>query len=106
MFSLVLTVKFSPTTVLLWFSHRGGSEMHFGTLCTKQDHAVTGVLYDMRSVYAGLSQLSDMRKAREKLLERVLMTIVMAKLRGNSKKIFRRPYLQGFFLTNSPFSRP
>jgi len=67
MFSLVLTVKFSPTTVLLWFSHRGGSEMHFGTMCTKQDHAVTGVLYDMRSVYEGLSQLSDMRKAREKL---------------------------------------
>jgi len=53
MFSLVLTVKFSPTTVLLWFSHRGGSEMHFGTMCTKQDHAVTGVLYDMRSVYEG-----------------------------------------------------
>jgi hypothetical protein len=31
--------------------------MHFGTMCTKQDHAVTGVLYDMRSVYEGLSQL-------------------------------------------------
>jgi hypothetical protein len=92
MFSLVLTVKFSPTTVLLWFSHRGGSEMYFGTMCTKQDHAVTGVLYDMRSVYEGLSQLSDMRKAREKLsrLETVLMIIVMAKLRGNGKKIFRR----------------
>jgi len=65
--------------------------MHFGTMCTKQDHAVTGVLYDMRSVYEGLSQLSDMRKAREKLsrLEIVLMIIVMAKLRGNGKKIFR-----------------
>jgi hypothetical protein len=53
MFLLILTVKFSPTTMLLWFSHRGGSEMHFGTMCTKQNHAVTGVLYDMRSVYEG-----------------------------------------------------
>jgi hypothetical protein len=107
MFSLVLTVKFSPTTVLLWFSHRGGSEMHFGTMCTRQDHAVTGVLYDMRRVYEGLSQLSDMHKAREKLsrLETVLMNIVMAKLRGNGKKLFRRSYLQGFFITNPPFSR-
>jgi hypothetical protein len=53
-------------------------------MCPKQDHAVTGVLYDMRSVYEGLSQLSDMRKAREKLarLETVLMIIVMAELRG------------------------
>ena len=75
-------------------------------MCTRQDHAVTVVLYDMRSVYEGLSQLSDMRKAREKLsrLETVLMIIVMAKLRGNGKKIFRRSYLQGFFITNSLFS--
>ena len=66
--------------------------MHFGTMCTRQDHAVTGVLHDMRSVNEGLSQLSDMRKAREKLsrLETVLMIIVMAKLRRNGKKIFRR----------------
>jgi hypothetical protein len=101
MFSLVLTVKFSPTTVLLWFSHRGGSEVHFGILYIKQDHAVTGVLYDMRSVYEGLSQLLNMRKAREKLsrLETVLMIIVMAKLRGSGKKIFRRSYLQGFFIS-------
>jgi hypothetical protein len=81
--------------------------MHFGTICTKQDHAVAGVLYDMRRVYEGLSQSSDIRKAREKLsrLEPVLMIIVMAKLRGNGKKLFRRSYLQGFFMTNSPFSR-
>ena len=72
--------------------------MYFGTMCTKQAHAVTVVLYDMRNVYEGLSQLSR--------LETVLMIIVMAKLRGNGKKIFRRSYLQGFFLTNSPFSRP
>jgi len=108
MFSLVLTVKFSSTAVLLWPSHRGGSETHFGTMCPKQDHAVTGVLYEMRSVYEGLSQLSDLRRAREKLssLETVLMIIVMAKLRGNGKKIFRRSRLQDFFITNSPFSRP
>ena len=82
--------------------------MHFGTMCTKQDHAVTGVLYDMRSVYQGLSQLSDTRKAREKLsrLETMLMITVMPKLRGNGKKIFRRSYLQGFCITNSPFPRP
>ena len=72
--------------------------MYFGTMCTKQAHAVTVVLYDMRNVYEGLSQLSR--------LETVLMIIVMAKLRGNGKKIFRHSYLQGFFLTNSPFSRP
>ena len=61
--------------------------MHFGTMCTKQDHAVTGVLYNMRSVYEGSGQLSDMRNAREKLsrLETVLMIIVMAKLRANIK---------------------
>lgn len=47
--------------------------MHFGILCTKQDHAVTGVLYDMRSVYEGLSQLSDMCKAREKLSRYVML---------------------------------
>ena len=41
--------------------------MHFGTMSTRQDHAVMGVLYDMRSVYEGLSQLSEMRKAREML---------------------------------------
>jgi hypothetical protein len=54
--------------------------MHFGTLCTKLDHAVMGVLYDMRSVYEGLSQMLDMRKAREKLsrLETMLRIIVMA----------------------------
>jgi hypothetical protein len=54
----------------------------------------------MSSVYEGLSQFSDMRKAREKVsrLETVLMIIVMAKWRGNAKKIFRRSYLQGFFI--------
>ena len=82
--------------------------MHFGTMCTNQDHAVTGGMYNMRSVYESLSQLSDMRKAREKLsrLETVLMIIVMSKLRGHGKKNFHRSYLEGFFITNSPFFRP
>src|SRR5215207_5062731 len=71
MFLLVLTVKSSQTTVLLRFSHRGGSEKHFGTMCTKQDHAVAGVLDDRRSVYEGLSQLSDMRKARKEEVVKV-----------------------------------
>ena len=56
--------------------------MHFGTMCAKQDHTVTGVLYDMRSVYEGLSQLSDMRKAREKLSR--LETVYAANLDGRS----------------------
>jgi len=82
--------------------------MHIGIMCTKQDHAVTGVLYDMRSVYECLSQLLDMRKARGKLsrLETVLMITVMAKLCGNGKKIFRRSYLQGFSLLTPPFLDP
>jgi hypothetical protein len=32
MFWLVLTAKFSPTTLLLRFSHRGGSEVYFRTI--------------------------------------------------------------------------
>lgn len=49
-----------------------------------QDYGVTGVLYDVGSVYEGLSKLTDKRKAQGKLyrLETVLMIIVMAKLCG------------------------
>ena len=49
-----------------------------------QNHGVTGVLYDVGSVYEGLSKLTDERKAQGKLyrLETVLMIIVMAKLCG------------------------
>jgi len=63
--------------------------MHFSTGQIKQEYGVTGVLYDVGSVYEGLSQLTDMRKARGKLyrLESVLMIIVMAKLCGNDKPV-------------------
>lgn len=63
--------------------------MHFSTGRIKQDYGATGVLYDVGSVYEGLSQLTDIRKARGKLyrLETVLMIIVMAKLCGNDKAV-------------------
>ncbi len=50
----------------------------------KQDYGVTGVLYDVGSVYERLLKLTDVRKARGKLyrLETVLVIIVMAKLCG------------------------
>ena len=41
--------------------------MHFSIGRIKQDYGVTGVLYDVGSVYEGLSQLTDIRKARGKL---------------------------------------
>ena len=63
--------------------------MHFSTGHIKQEYGATGVLYDVGSVYEGLSQLTDVRKARGKLyrLETVLMIIVMAKLCGNDKPV-------------------
>jgi predicted transposase YbfD/YdcC len=50
----------------------------------KQDDGATGVLYDVGSVYEGLSKLTDIRKAKGKLyqLETVLMIVVLAKLCG------------------------
>jgi hypothetical protein len=86
--------------------------MHFGTMCTRQDHALTGVLYDMKSVYEALSQLSDMRKAWVKLsrLETVLMIIVMAKLRGNCVGMVRRYFAahisKAFSSLTPPFLDP
>lgn len=49
-----------------------------------QEYGATGILYDVGSVYEGLSKLTDVRKARGKLyrLETVLLIIVMAKLCG------------------------
>ena len=63
--------------------------MHFSTGRIKQEYGATGVLYDVGSVYEGLSKLTDVRKARGKLyrLETVLMIIVMAKLCGNDKPV-------------------
>jgi hypothetical protein len=58
--------------------------MNCSTGRIEQEYSVTGVLYDVGSVYDGLSKLTDERKARGKLyrLETVLMIIVMAKLCG------------------------
>ena len=58
--------------------------MHCSTDRIKQDYGATGVLYDVGSIYEGLSKITDVRKARGKLylLETVLMIIVMAKLCG------------------------
>jgi len=63
--------------------------MHFSTRRIQQAYGVTGSVYDVGSVYEGLSQLTDIRKARGKLygLETVLMIIVMAKLCGNDKPV-------------------
>jgi len=63
--------------------------MYFSIGRIKQADGVTGVVYDVGSVYEGLSQLTDIRKARGKLnrLETVLMIIVMAKLCGNDKPV-------------------
>ena len=50
----------------------------------EHEYGVTGVLYDIGSVYDGLSRLTDERKAQGMLyrLETVLMIIIMAKLCG------------------------
>jgi predicted transposase YbfD/YdcC len=58
--------------------------MDFSTSKVRQDYGVTGILYDIGSVYDRLCRLIDIRKARGKLyrLETVLMIIFMAKLCG------------------------
>ena len=50
----------------------------------RQEYGPSGILYDLGSVYEGLCQLTDVRKAHGKRysLESVLMVIVMAKLCG------------------------
>jgi hypothetical protein len=61
--------------------------MHYSTSRVKQDYGATGILYDLGSVYEGLSKITDKRKARGKVyrLETILMIIVMAKLSGEDK---------------------
>lgn len=61
--------------------------MHFSTQGVKQDYGATGVLYDVGSVYEGLSKLTDIRKAQGKLyrLETVLVIVVLAKLCGEDR---------------------
>jgi predicted transposase YbfD/YdcC len=61
--------------------------MHYSASRVKQDYGATGILYDLGSVYEGLSKIADKRKARGKLyrLEMILMIIVLAKLSGEDK---------------------
>lgn len=55
----------------------------------QQDYGITGILYDVGSVYEGLRKLTDLRKAKGKLyaLELVLLIVVMAKLCGEDKPL-------------------
>jgi len=61
--------------------------MHYSVGKVKQDYGATGILYDLGSLYEGLSKITDKRKARGKLyrLETILMIIVLAKLSGEDK---------------------
>jgi predicted transposase YbfD/YdcC len=54
-----------------------------------QDYGITGILYDVGSVYERLTKLTDLRKAKGKLyaLELVLLIVVMAKLCGEDKPL-------------------
>lgn len=58
--------------------------MHYSASRVKQDYGVTGILYDLGSVYEGLSKITDKRKARGKIyrLETILMILVLAKMSG------------------------
>ena len=63
--------------------------MHCSTGHVQQDYGITGILYDMGSVYEKLTKLTDMRKAKGKLyaLELVLLIVIMAKLCGEDKPL-------------------
>ncbi len=53
----------------------------------KQDYGATGVLYDLESLYEGLSKFTDKRKAQGKIyqLEIIMMIIVLAKMSEEDK---------------------
>ena len=61
--------------------------MHYSASRVKQEYGATGVLYDLGSVYEGLSKITDKRKARGKIyrLETILMIMVLAKLSGEDR---------------------
>jgi predicted transposase YbfD/YdcC len=63
--------------------------MHCSTGQVQQDYGITGILYDVGSVYERLTKLTDLRKAKGKLygLELVLLIVVMAKLCGEDKPL-------------------
>lgn len=56
--------------------------MYFSIAGIAQEYGATGVLYEVGSVYEGLSKLTDIRQAKGKLygLETILMIVVLAKL--------------------------
>jgi predicted transposase YbfD/YdcC len=55
----------------------------------QQEYGATGVLYEVGSVYEGLSRLTDIRKAKGKIyrLETVLMIVILAKLCGEDRPL-------------------
>ncbi len=61
--------------------------MHYSASRVKQDYGATGVLYDLGSVYEGISKITDKRKARGKIyrIETIIIIIVLAKMRGEDK---------------------
>lgn len=61
--------------------------MHYSASRVKQEYGVTGVLYDLGSVYEGLCKITDKRKARGKIyrLETIMIIIILAKLSGEDK---------------------
>ena len=63
--------------------------MHCSIGHVQQDDGMTGILYDVGSVYERLTKLTDLRKAKGKLyaLELVLLIMVMAKLCGEDKPL-------------------
>jgi predicted transposase YbfD/YdcC len=63
--------------------------MHCSIAGVPQDYGVSGILYDVGSVYGRLCQLTDRRKAKGKLyaLEMVLLLVMLAKLSGEDKPL-------------------
>jgi len=61
--------------------------MHYSASRVKQDYGATGILYDLGSVYEGLSKITDKRKAQGKIyrLETIMIIIILAKLSGEDK---------------------
>lgn len=55
----------------------------------QQEYGITGIVYDVGSVYERLTKLTDLRKAKGKLyaLELVLLIVIMAKLCGEDRPL-------------------
>jgi predicted transposase YbfD/YdcC len=63
--------------------------MHCSIEGVEQDYGVSGILYDVGSVYGRLCKLTDRRKAKGKLyaLDMVLLIVMLAKLSGEDKPL-------------------